>query len=165
MKPPLRRRKFIVNTGFQFPFIFRMVVINLLTMGVLFLGLYVIFYRFNFLGDEMGLESGHRYYSFVREQFFMVGALFFGAAVSSSIVLGVYGVFLSHRIAGPLENLKIRFKKISDAAPEECKTKFRRDDFFHDLAEAYNEHLDGVQEAIEKRHNGVRDDANSDIFS
>lgn len=151
MKPPFYRRKFLINTGFQYPFIFRMVVINLLTMGILFVGLYVIFYRFNFLGNEMGLESGHRFYEFVREQFMMISALFFGAAISSTVVLAVYGVFLSHRIAGPLENLKIRFKKIRETAPEECKTKFRQDDFFHDLAQAYNEHLDSVQEAIESK--------------
>ena len=150
MKPPFYRRKFIINTAFQFPFIVRMVVINLLTMGVLFVGLYVIFYRFNFLGNELGLESGHRFYEFVREQFMMIGALFLGAAISSSMILAVYGVFLSHRIAGPLENLKIRFRKMREEAPEECKTRFRKDDFFHDLAEAYNEHLDNAQACYEK---------------
>lgn len=150
MKPPFYRRKFLINTGFQFPFIFRMVVINLLTMGVLFVGLYLIFYRFNFLANEMGLESGHRFYEFVREQFMMIGALFFGAAISSTVVLAVYGVFLSHRIAGPLENLKIRFKKLSDTAPEDCKTRFRKDDFFHDLADAYNDHLDSIQKTIQE---------------
>lgn len=144
MKPPFYRRKFIINRGFQFPFIVRMVVINLMTIGILFVGLYVIFYRFNFLGNELGLESGHRFYEFVGEQFMMISALFLGAAISSTLVLAVYGVFLSHRIAGPLENLMIRFKKIEESAPDECKTHFRKDDFFHELAQAYNEHLDAI---------------------
>ncbi|MCO4754134.1 MAG: hypothetical protein KC478_06615 [Bacteriovoracaceae bacterium] len=154
MKPPFHRRKFLINTDFQFPFIARMVVINLLTMAVLFIGLYLIFYRFNFLGNELGLESGHRFYEFVREQFVLISALFVGAALSSSIVLAVYAIFLSHRIAGPLENLKLRFKELQENAPENCKTTFRKDDFFHDLAGAYNEHLDNVQ----KLHDEARKD-------
>lgn len=163
-KPPFYRRKFIINTDFQFPFIFRMIVINLLTMGMLFVGLYAIFYRFNFLGNEMGLESGHRYYEFVQEQFLMISVLFFGGAISSTIVLSVYGVFLSHRIAGPLENLKIRFKEMSKKNPTECKTRFRRDDFFHDLAQAYNEHLDTVEKCIEEasdKEESKKEDSNS----
>ena len=150
MKIPFHRRKFLINTDFQLPFIARMVVINLLTMAVLFIGLYLIFYRFNFLGNELGLESEHRFYEFVREQFVLISALFFGAALSSSIVLTVYAVFLSHRIAGPLENLKIRFKELRETAPKDCKTHFRKDDFFHDLASAYNEHLDNVQKLHEQ---------------
>lgn len=157
MKPPIYRRKFIINSGFQYPFIFRMVIINLLTMGALFIGLYFIFYRFNFLGNEMGLESGDRFYHFVREQFMMISALFLGAGISSSLILAVYGIFLSHRIAGPLENLKIRFRKLANEAPEECKTRFRKDDFFHDLAQAYNEHLDNIQKSFEGKENAPKE--------
>ncbi|MBC75436.1 MAG: hypothetical protein CME64_05410 [Halobacteriovoraceae bacterium] len=158
MKIPFHRRKFLINTDFQFPFIARMVVVNLLTMAILFIGLYLIFYRFNFLGNELGFEADHRFYEFVREQFVIISALFLGAALSSSLVLAVYAVFLSHRIAGPLENLKIRFKQLKANAPKNCKTCFRKDDFFHDLASAYNDHLDNVQ----KLHDKARIDESSD---
>lgn len=104
--------------------------------------MYVIFYRFNFLGNELGFDSTHKFYSFIEEQFILVTTIFVAIAISSSFLLGVYSFFLSHRIAGPVENLKIRFKKLGTEQRKDCKTKFRKDDFFHDLASAYNEHLE-----------------------
>lgn len=163
MKPPFYRRKFLINKDFQFPFIARILFINLFIMGILFIGIYVIFYRFNFLGSELGFDAAHPYFRFVQEQFMMIGALFLGAALSSSLVIGVYGVFLSHRIVGPLENLKIRFKQNMDVGPEAHKTKFRKDDFFHDLAQAYNEHIDKVSSSGEEvRPTSPRDSENSE---
>ena len=108
--------------------------------------MYVIFYRFNFLGTELGFDSTHKFYQFIEEQFILVTTIFVAIAISSSFLLGVYSFFLSHRIAGPVENLKIRFKKLETEDPKNCKTKFRKDDFFHDLANAYNDHLDESQE-------------------
>lgn len=136
------RKKFLVNADFQLPFVMRMIIINVLVIGSLYIALYVIFYRFNFLGDELGFESTHRFYSFIEEQFLLITTVFVAVGISSSFLLGVYSFFLSHRIAGPLENLKIRFKRLENENPENCKTSFRKDDFFHDLANAYNKHLD-----------------------
>ena len=140
------RRKYLINADFQLPFVMRMIIINLLTIGILYIGMYVIFYRFNFLGTELGFDSTHKFYQFIEEQFILVTTIFVAIAISSSFLLGVYSFFLSHRIAGPVENLKIRFKKLETEDPKNCKTKFRKDDFFHDLANAYNDHLDESQE-------------------
>lgn len=136
------RRKYLINPSFQLPFVTRMVVINIIMTCLLYIGIYIIFYRFNFLGNELGLESTHRFYKFIDEQFVLITTVFVAAGVASSLVLAVYSFFLSHRIVGPLENLKIRFKRLENESPDECKTRFRKDDFFHDLAVAYNEHLE-----------------------
>lgn len=147
------RRKFLINADFQLPFVMRMIIINLLTIGILYIAVYVIFYRFNFLGEELGFESTDKYYVFVEEQFILITTVFVAVAISSSFLIGVYNFFLSHRIAGPLENLKIRFKKMETENPSECKTNFRKDDFFHDLASAYNKHLDTRKDKSEKEKN------------
>jgi len=145
------RRKFLINADFQLPFVVRMIIINLMVIGSLYLALYIIFYRFNFLGDELGFESTHRFYQFIEEQFLLITTVFVAVAISSSFLLGVYSFFLSHRIAGPLENLKIRFRRLESEPPEDCKTKFRKDDFFHDLAKAYNKHLDHKDEISQSK--------------
>tara|TARA_B100001971_G_scaffold215193_1_gene260088 strand:+ start:173551 stop:174021 length:471 start_codon:yes stop_codon:yes gene_type:complete len=140
------RRKFLINPDFQLPFVVRMIIINLLTIGILYVGMYIIFYRFNFLGSELGFESTHKFYDFIEEQFILVTTVFVAIAISSSFLLGVYSFFLSHRIAGPLENIKIRFKRLETEKPKDCKTQFRKDDFFHDLASAYNEHIEKTED-------------------
>ena len=140
------RRKFLINPDFQLPFVIRMIIINLLTIGTLYVAMYIIFYRFNFLGNELGFESTHEYYKFIEEQFILVTTVFVAIAISSSFILGVYSFFLSHRIAGPLENLKIRFKRLETEKPKDCKTQFRKDDFFHDLASAYNKHIEKTKD-------------------
>ena len=147
------RRKYLINSDFQLPFVMRMIIINLLILGLLYIGVYVIFYRFNFLGSELGFDSTHRFYNFIEEQFILVTTVFVAIAISSSFLIGVYSFFLSHRIAGPLENLKIRFKKLETEDPKNCKTKFRKDDFFHDLASAYNEHIDEARDTDNSNEN------------
>ena len=119
----------------------RMVFINLLTVGILFVCIYIVFARFNLLGEELGFDSDHFYYRYVREQFILVSTVFVAVGVSSGMVLAIYSFFLSHRIAGPLENLKIRFRS-SKNGEVISKTAFRKDDFFHDLASAYNDHIE-----------------------
>ena len=147
------RRKYLINADFQLPFVMRMIIINLFTIGILYLALYIIFYRFNFLGDELGFESTHKFYQFVEEQFILITTVFVAVAISSSFLIGVYNFFLSHRIAGPLENLKIRFKRMESEDLKECKTSFRKDDFFHDLASSFNDHIENREEkaTIEKK--------------
>lgn len=130
-----------------------------MTIGILYVGMYIIFYRFNFLGNELGFESTHKFYEFIEEQFILITTVFVAVAISSSFLLGVYSFFLSHRIAGPLENLKIRFKKLETEKPNDCKTKFRKDDFFHDLASAYNEHIE--KQANEGENNNDSENSNS----
>lgn len=150
--PPFYKRKYLVNKSFQFSFIGRILLVNLLLVGGLYLLNYVVFYRFNFLGNELGFESGHKFYDFVEEQILWLSAIFVGFSLISSLAIVLYGIFLSHRIVGPLENIKLRFKEIEKAVSqsklnEVPKAKFREKDFFKELEEAYNEHLLQLQKS------------------
>lgn len=155
-RPTFLKRKFLINKGFQLPFMGRMILINLLLMSAIFVVNYFIFSRFNILGDILNLESEHYFYRFVNDQITLMTLIFIVVAICSTATMVLYGLFLSHRIAGPLENIKLRFKKMEQAKTiEELneleKTEFRENDFFKEFAEAYNSHLDNIQNLKEKK--------------
>ena len=56
-------------------------------------------------------------------------------------VAGVWGLALSHRVAGPILHLKRHMDAISIDAPHSEEVKFRKNDFFMDLADSYNRHF------------------------
>src|SRR5215212_4251898 len=63
---------------------------------------------------------------------------------------------LSHRFAGPIFNLRRAIRKVADGeAPR--KLKFRRDDFWHELAEDYNTMLSKLG-ALEDETNKTADE-------
>jgi hypothetical protein len=148
--PNFFQRKYLVNKKFQLPFMGRMVMINLLLIGGLYLLTTFIYYRFNYLGDKLGLPSDHSFYHFVQEQILYLSIGFAAMAILSTVCLCIYGLFLSHRIAGPLENIKVRYKEMEQACKEQnfealkC-AEFRDDDFFHEFAQAFNQHVETVK--------------------
>ena len=61
-----------------------------------------------------------------------------GSVVFSSIVFAIVGIFLSHKIAGPLFRLKKHMVELSQGVYS-GKIKFRKNDQLHDIADTYNE--------------------------
>lgn len=49
------------------------------------------------------------------------------------------GVLLSHRLGGPVFHLKKYLKDVSDGTASPRELRFRKGDFFHDLASAFND--------------------------
>lgn len=56
----------------------------------------------------------------------------------SFCMLCLAGVLISHRLGGPIYHLKKYIQDIITGAAMPRAVKFRKDDFFHDLAESFN---------------------------
>ena len=102
----------------------------------------------------MGLESDHFYYTFLQQHSVNMDYLFLAILVPALILVAIYSYYLSHCIAGPLENIKINLKKIEVALDNNNidkieDIKFRKNDFFHHFATAFNSHI----KVIKKREN------------
>tara|TARA_Y100000590_G_scaffold470538_1_gene666152 strand:- start:5792 stop:6283 length:492 start_codon:yes stop_codon:yes gene_type:complete len=65
-----------------------------------------------------------------------------------SIVFAM-GIFLSHRIAGPLYRLKMYFSQLKQGDLQ-SRLSFRKRDHFQDVALAYNEMLAGLNAKLEE---------------
>ncbi len=138
-----RRKIFIVDRKFQFKYIF--VLLSLLLISVFTVSFTTFYMIWNQVIDE---------FFFVPEAAKKMSHIFLSSTwtvAAASVVLGVLsavaGVFLSHRIAGPI----YRVKKVA----EQLKTgdfstviKFRKDDDLQELADAINEMINGIRNMI-----------------
>lgn len=68
-----------------------------------------------------------------------------GSVCFSVVVFAVVGIFLSHKIAGPLYRLKRIMLEIGKGTlPRELR--FRKGDHMHDMADALNEMVTGLRD-------------------
>ena len=133
----LRRKKFLVYPEFQIRFIGYIMGVAF-TVALIFLLINIYFYYQSLnmaktLGMNMEIDFLH---FLVRQNLLITIGAIVGACLSA-LVVAFAGLFLSHRLVGPL----IRFRNVMNAYIEEGKTEhleFRKDDFFKEFAELYN---------------------------
>jgi hypothetical protein len=87
----------------------------------------------------------------IEEQKSFMTKVFVIVAGSISVIASLWGLFYSHKIAGPLYRLN---KYFEDAAvkgePLDKKVYFREDDFFQEVPESINKYIDGINEKKDK---------------
>jgi sensor histidine kinase YesM len=87
-----------------------------------------------------GISSGHPIYLFIYEQKRFMDFVFLIVSVISVTIGGCVGYVLSHRVAGPLHRMRKHLLAIA-AGRAPRFLKFRKNDYFQELADAYNEEL------------------------
>ena len=142
----LFRKKYLINREFQLPFILRMITIAAVVSVLLYVSNFVIFWRFNVLGQQMNLDESHPFYIFLKNQLGIMNTAYIFISLAVFIFLIVSGLFISHRISGPLYNLKLNIHKLSElkslqGIADLKEIKFRKDDFFHDIGNELNNHI------------------------
>lgn len=97
-----------------------------------------LFYQQMATGESMNLSDSSPYIAFhilFQSQTLMVFSV---ALAISFVICFVLGVIISHRIAGPLVKLKKHFESIAQDEKNDDLINFRENDFFKELATAYN---------------------------
>jgi nitrogen fixation/metabolism regulation signal transduction histidine kinase len=79
--------------------------------------------------------------------------LLISALVGSVLIISM-GIFFSHRIAGPLFNLKRMMKQI-EKGNLNVTMRIRKDDEFHDVEDAFNQMVKGLQSHLRKLETAV----------
>lgn len=134
------RKAYLVNPDFQLKLIGYALFIALLTIGVFYLSNLYFFWKLIEVGKNSKFSPDHPFFMFIGEQKRLMNSVFLVTALISLGTLIVAGVFLSHRIAGPIYRLKIYLNAIV-ADQHFRELKFRKGDFFADLAESINQTL------------------------
>ena len=93
---------------------------------------------------ELGLTIGHVFFEFLSQiKIDYIGFIIIAAVISSIIIL-IAGIFISHRIAGPLYRLNQHFKStqnINDLQP----VKFRKKDYFREVELSFNQMIEKIK--------------------
>lgn len=90
----------------------------------------------------------------------MLNQTFLWMCLFTPICIFLWGVFQSHRIAGPLFNLKNKLHKIrqikdiSEISNLE-ETQFRRSDYFHELADEYNKTVNHLKDMVQIKQQNI----------
>lgn len=131
------RRNFLINPRFQLPYMGIMVATAMVTIGILYGANVYFFNDFADMGRSIGLPADHVFFQFLDEQHRTLNVIFgaFGAVAFCAMCL--IGMFVSHRVAGPLHRLNRHMKDVASGGTDQDVT-FRKGDFFPELAESMN---------------------------
>lgn len=134
------RKTLLINRKFQLTFLGYMLIMAAVTIAIIYASNTYFFWMFVELGQSMNLPADHAFFQFLTEQRNSMNWVFL---VTALIVMGamiVGGLILSHRVAGPLHRLDRHMKKVARGS-ETHEVRFRKGDFFQELARSYNEQL------------------------
>jgi methyl-accepting chemotaxis protein len=143
---PKLPRKIIVNKKFQLRMIALFVAHSIFLSLTFIIVSYVHFEGISNFGEQIALDHKHPLMIWAEEQSAIYTKSLFIAGSIITLISAVFSVALSHKIAGPIYRLT-RAMKNAKLKSEKPTIAFRKDDFFHELAEAFNE-MNTATEAV-----------------
>lgn len=149
----LQGKIYLINPDFQWRFMGYVILTVVFSISIMFISNYLFFESFIAKGEALGLPENHAFFVLIKEQRETMTTIFLFVSVFISFVIGMWGLFFSHRIAGPLYRLRRYFTDATETADSEQKLDpifFRQNDFFLEVPDSINEYLkkaDLLQEA------------------
>jgi hypothetical protein len=131
------RRALIINPRFQLQFLLATGVVGGIIIGGIYYTNYYFIWKFWNLAHDLRLPPDHLVSEFLRYEQRTLDRLFLEASATILFVLTAFGLILSHKIAGPLFQLTQHLKK-DRSHGKRTSIEFRKDDFFQEVAAAYN---------------------------
>lgn len=154
--PFFRRRQYLINQDFQFRYIGLLVgLASLLCLVFVVMTKHYIDLNLNPL-----IESGMIASPVVNEllqiekQFLNKNLLTVFLLVLGTLTLA--GIFITHRIAGPIYALERRMKQIAQEGMQNTPFHFRRTDEFQELAESFNTMMASLQKQMDQQNQKIK---------
>lgn len=140
----LQGKIYLINPEFQWRFMGYVILTVVFSISIMFISNYLFFESFIAKGEALGLPENHAFFVLIKEQREIMTNIFLFVSVFVSFVIGMWGMFFSHRIAGPLYRLRKYFTDASEANNGKSKLRpifFRQNDFFLEVPDSINEYL------------------------
>lgn len=134
-------RKFLINPPFQKKFMGFILLSVIFSMGVMHGANWVFFNKFMKYGETLNLPSNHPFYRLLLEQQEFMTMVFIVSSTILSIILCTFGLFFSHRIAGPIYRIEKVFNDATNENQKVSEIHFRHDDFFQEIPCAINQYF------------------------
>lgn len=142
MKDVLNRKfkSFLINRDFQISFLKWSLALAFVVFASIFLAVQSVFWKFREDGERLHIQPGSAYFQIIDRQHTFTNMVFVGVGLGCFLMISIGGMVLSHRVAGPLYRFR-RHMLESKTSGHLKPVRFRKKDYFHDLSEAYNEHI------------------------
>jgi len=141
----LREKKFLINPDFQIQFMLSLAIISILSMSIIYIANDYFFQSYLAKGEALNLPPDHPFFLMIHEQKRFMAKVFITVAVSITTIVSLWGLFFSHKIAGPLYRLQQYFQKALTESKLKDKIYFREDDFFHEIPASINRYVESTQ--------------------
>ena len=115
-----------------------MLIIAATIIIVLYVANVYFFKRSYEAGQTLGLPPDHIYFTFIDNQRSTMKWIFLLASGITMINLTFWGLYLSHRVAGPIYRLRKHMVELTEGNTQR-EVNFRTNDFFPELADAFNQ--------------------------
>lgn len=147
----LREKKFLINKNFQLQFMISLLVISICSMSIIYFANDYFFYTYLQKGEALDLPPDHPFFLMILEQKQFMRTVFICVAASISAIACIWGLFFSHKIAGPLYRLQRYFTQAAiDKENLNRKIYFRENDFFQEVPDSINKYIDSIGNQNEK---------------
>ncbi len=132
-------RKLIINKEFQYKFGLLLIAPVIISLSIFWVGLEMFFRRMNEMGKKSALAEGHPFYTFINIQKEDLSESVLVAGVLISLVMLIWGLYVSRRIVGPIKKLQIYLDAITTEDDLKKDLEFRKADFFQEIPVALND--------------------------
>jgi len=132
-----QRRSFLINPSFQYRFMAWIGALGVSVVMLMHLSHSWFFYQLKKQAVQAGVPPAHPFYSFISDRQEEMGWIALACFLGILVVSAVFGLVLSHRIAGPMYRLRRHFETVAKTGVH-TPLKFRDHDFFLEIPEAYN---------------------------
>ena len=136
-----KRKIILINPKFQLRLSAYFVFVSVINIAIFYVCIRYFFQVFVDMGQEIGLPENHVYFMFMEDQMLTMNIVFLVTSLVTIGFLMFFGVFISHKIAGPLYRFCNHLNDISKGEKEPSEIRFRDGDFFPEVAESYNKTL------------------------
>jgi hypothetical protein len=146
--PKIARQNFLINPHFQWAMIRWTLFISLLGSGIFYISNTIFFNDLHELGLSQKLPPDSAYFKFLAQESSRMNLIFTLTTFISSVIIVLFGIRFSHKIAGPVHRFRLYLKN-NDPSPGNQALpdlKFREDDFFQELASDFNSFKSKIQD-------------------
>ena len=134
------RKKLLINPNFQLRVIGIIGIFTIIVIAVMFLMNYMFIVDYMNLGEKLGLEKTHIYFTFILKQKSSLLIYTVISMIASLIMLLIAGLLITHKIAGPIKRFENYFLNLSKGMDTQ-EVHVRKNDYFLELFDAYNKSI------------------------
>lgn len=146
------RRGWLIYPRFQLTLVAMNTGVLLAVFAVLSIQLNRAFGQLRQSGIDLNLGESHPYFKFLTLQAQTVVTYLGWGFVLATVISSLGILMISHRLAGPIVRLNGYLKRISDEGPRAVTPlKFRKGDFFSELAGSVNQAFSRVLQEIARK--------------
>jgi hypothetical protein len=127
-------KNLLINPRFQGRFIGYFLGLFFVMTLSLYSTTFLFFWKLRQKAISVGIKEDHIFHQFLSNQKAEMDFLFIGLTIFNFLLLLIFSVLISHRIAGPIKKLKGHLQ-----SPGSEEFSLRKNDFFQDLVPVINE--------------------------